>query len=190
MSELDDLRMRLAALETEVDRLRKESAASRTGAAVAGRGGAKAGRAAKAHTSPRGRTQVEDEITTGERPAERPGERPGEREAETGQAMTCLAEALGVLGAGRVRQVEVPQTQVLRARVLQSETLRIQTLQPEKPRAEAPQAGVPQAEVPQALTPALEPQYRTPSQHGRFLDSLLAGQSALFEEKRRPDAEP
>ncbi|MER8101190.1 hypothetical protein [Kitasatospora sp. NPDC094016] len=186
MSELDDLRMRLAALETEVDRLRKESAASRTGAAVAGRGGAKAGRAAKAHTSPRGRTQVEDETTTGERTAERPGE----REAETGQAMTCLAEALGVLGAGRVRQVEVPQTQVLRARVLQSETLRIQTLQPEKPRAEAPQAGVPQAEVPQALTPALEPQGRTPSQHGRFLDSLLAGQSALFEEKRRPDAEP
>ncbi|MFD0398987.1 hypothetical protein ACFVHI_13025 [Kitasatospora sp. NPDC127121] len=177
MSELDDLRMRLAALETEVDRLRKESAASRTGAAMAGRGGAKAARAAKSHTSPRDRAQVEDETST--------GERPGEREAETGQAMTCLAEALGVLGAGRVRQVEVPQTQVLRARVLQSETLRIQTPQAEKPQAEGRQT-----EVPQALTPALEPQDRTPPQHGRFLDSLLAGQSALFEEQRRPDAEP
>ncbi|MFJ2808574.1 hypothetical protein [Kitasatospora sp. NPDC087271] len=177
MSELDDLRMRLAALETEVDRLRKESVASRTGAAMAGRGGAKAARAAKARTSPRGRAQGEDETGT--------GERPGEREAETGQAMTCLAEALGVLGAGRIRQVEVPQTQVLRARVLQSETLRIQTLQAEKPRAEDPQT-----EVPQTLTPALEHPDRTPPQHGRFLDSLLAGQSALFEEKRRPDAEP
>ncbi|MFD7590580.1 hypothetical protein ACFV84_34665 [Kitasatospora sp. NPDC059811] len=187
MSELDDLRMRLAALETEVDRLRKESAASRTGAAMAGRGGAKAARTAKAHTSPRGRAQVEDETST--------GERPGEREAETGQAMTCLAEALGVLGAGRVRQVEVPQTQVLRARVLQSETLRIQTpqaetLRAEKPRAEKPRAEGRQTEVPQDLTPALEPQDRTPPQHGRFLDSLLAGQSALFEEKHHPDTEP
>ncbi|MFF3002061.1 hypothetical protein ACFVTF_04530 [Kitasatospora sp. NPDC057940] len=187
MSELDDLRMRLAALETEVDRLRKESAASRTGAAMAGRGGTKAARATKAHTSPRGRAQVENEIGA--------GERPGEREAETGQAMTCLAEALGVLGAGRVRQVEVPQTQVLRARVLQSETLRIQTPQAEKPRAEdprteAPKTEVPQAEIPQALTPAMEHPDRTPPQHGRFLDSLLAGQPALFEEKRRPDAEP
>ncbi|MEV8325985.1 hypothetical protein [Kitasatospora sp. NPDC056731] len=182
MSELDDLRMRLAALETEVDRLRKESAASRTGAAMAGRGGAKAARAAKAHTSPRGRAQVEDETST--------GERPGEREAETGQAMTCLAEALGVLGAGRVRQVEVPQTQVLRARVLQSETLRIQTPQAETLRAEKPQAEGRQTEVPQTLTPALEPEERTPPQHGRFLDSLLAGQSALFEEQRRPGAEP
>ncbi|MFD4532045.1 hypothetical protein ACFWNL_06205 [Kitasatospora sp. NPDC058397] len=182
MSELDDLRMRLAALETEVDRLRKESAASRTGAAMAGRGGAKAARAAKAHTSPRGRAQVEDETST--------GERPGEREAETGQAMTCLAEALGVLGAGRVRQVEVPQTQVLRARVLQSETLRIQTPQAETLRAEKPRAEGRQTEVPQALTPALEPQDRTPPQHGRFLDSLLAGQSALFEEQHRPDTEP
>ncbi|MFD7596075.1 hypothetical protein ACFV6D_23920 [Kitasatospora sp. NPDC059812] len=182
MSELDDLRMRLAALETEVDRLRKESAASRTGAAMAGRGGAKAARAAKSHTSPRGRAQVEDETST--------GERPGEREAETGQAMTCLAEALGVLGAGRVRQVEVPQTQVLRARVLQSETLRIQTPQAETLRAEKPRVEGRQTEVPQALTPALEPEDRTLPQHGRFLDSLLAGQSALFEEQHHPDTEP
>ncbi|MFJ3221292.1 hypothetical protein ACIPLC_35905 [Kitasatospora sp. NPDC086801] len=184
MSELDDLRMRLAALETEVDRLRKESAATRTRAAMADRGGAKAAKAAKARTSPRGRARVLDETRV-----------VVEGETETGQAMTCLAEAVGVLGSGRVRsQVEAPQTQVLQTQALEAQALEAQALEAQARQAqvlptETRQTETLRTEVPQALTPALEPQGRTLPQHGRFLESLLAGQSALFEEQRRSDAE-
>ncbi|MFE3875460.1 hypothetical protein ACFXPX_13790 [Kitasatospora sp. NPDC059146] len=82
MSEMDDLRGRLAALEAEVDRLREESAATRTMAAMADRD------SAEVRTSLRGHTQVLNAIR--------------EDQIEQRQAMTSLAEAVGALVAGQV----------------------------------------------------------------------------------------
>ncbi|MQS10810.1 hypothetical protein F7Q99_00575 [Streptomyces kaniharaensis] len=124
MSELYDLRARLAALESEVDRLRKESAATPT---MADRS------SADVRTPQRDRRRVLDAV--------------GEEQVEQRQVMTRLAEAVGVLVSGQAQQTMVLQTR----------------------------------------TRSLETQSRTTPQHSQFLESLLAGQSPLFEELRRPD---
>ncbi|MDH6711161.1 hypothetical protein P3T27_007913 [Kitasatospora sp. MAA19] len=86
-SELDGLRVRVAALKAEVDRLRKESTAARTLAATADRDGT------EVRSSPRGRTQVPHTIRE-ERVAQRP-------------AMTQRTEAVGVLISGPAEQTRV-----------------------------------------------------------------------------------
>ncbi|MFJ3221590.1 hypothetical protein ACIPLC_37460 [Kitasatospora sp. NPDC086801] len=91
MSEMDDLRGRPAALEAEVDRLREESAATRTMAATANRD------SAEVRTSLRGHTQVLNAIR--------------EDQIEQRQAMTRLAEAVGVLVAGQAEHGRMPEEQ-------------------------------------------------------------------------------
>ncbi|WP_051811851.1 hypothetical protein [Kitasatospora sp. MBT63] len=92
MSEMDDLRARLAALEAEVDRLREESAATRTMAAMADRD------SAEVRTSLRGHTQVLNAIR--------------EDQIEQRQAVAGLAEAVGVLVAGQVEHARMLETLV------------------------------------------------------------------------------
>ncbi|MFI9366504.1 hypothetical protein ACIG5E_36450 [Kitasatospora sp. NPDC053057] len=92
MSEMDDLRARLAALEAEVDRLREESAATRTMAAMADRD------SAEVRTSLRAHTQVLNAIR--------------EDQIEQRQAVTGLAEAVGALVAGQAQHARMLETLV------------------------------------------------------------------------------
>ncbi|MQS17502.1 hypothetical protein F7Q99_36285 [Streptomyces kaniharaensis] len=87
MSEMDDLRARLAAVEAELDRLREESAATRTMAAMADRD------SAEVRSSLRGHTQVLNAIR--------------EDQLEQRRATAQLAEAVGVLVAGQGEQTRV-----------------------------------------------------------------------------------
>ncbi|MFE2412295.1 MULTISPECIES: hypothetical protein [Kitasatospora] len=92
MSDSDgDLRARLAALEAEVDRLREESAATRTMAAMADRD------SAEVRTSLRGHTQVLNAIRE---------DQVAQRDALVAQGRTLerLAEAVGALAAGQAEQ--------------------------------------------------------------------------------------
>ncbi|MGW2255184.1 hypothetical protein ACWCXH_34110 [Kitasatospora sp. NPDC001660] len=139
MSEMDELRARLAAVEAELDRLREESAATRTMAAMADRD------SAEVRSSLRGHTQVLNAIR--------------EDQIEQRQAMTRLAEAVGVLVAGQGEQ----------ARVL----------------AEHGKALAEHTRILENQGHALESQGRMLEAQGKALEGVVAGQAAILEELRR-----